>query len=272
MIPGRGPLYRNSWPEARGSWKILRETGNASRRPPSPAEILLRPPPVVTTLCKIARRLVSSFSFHPLQPKLLEADRCCALLPIPTSDLDFNAKTGFHGVRHRLFLPRVSPRGRGLKEGVRTRRVFRRDCPSRSFLSLLSSLSSSSPFFSPSLSSMTRLPGSSSFPSSIQRLVFIAIYIFFFLSLTPGFVDSPSRCRVTAAGPSNFLPVMLVYIRALSLFLFSLRSFFFFTRFRGYSVNDHRGNLKITRPLRSKGIASKGITVEILSPSSSQWY
>lgn len=233
--------------------KIFPETGNTAgvgTAPTPPSHVTIaserqqkfgcgqRPllPPCAKSRGSFPLSLLSSASTEAKGQPLLR------LVTHPTSDLDFNAKTGLHGVRHHFFPFRVTPPGRDLKAGVGSWRVFRRDCL---FFLPLSPVSPIFSFFS--LLFVTRL--AQSLCSPIRRLVFIAI---FFLSLSPFcIVGLVARWRVTDPGPSNFLPVVLVSIRPLPLF---------FTRFRGYSVNDHRGNLKITRPdLRSKRSPVKGL-------------
>ena len=165
--------------------KIFPETGNTAGvgtapTPPSPVTIASerqqkfgcgqRPllPPCAKSRGSFPLSLLSSASTEAKGQPLLR------LVTHPTSDLDFNAKTGLHGVRHHFFPFRVTPPGRDLKAGVGSWRVFRRDC-----LSCFSSSYLLSPLFSLfSLLFVTRL--AQSLCSPIQRLVFIAI--FFFLS------------------------------------------------------------------------------------------
>ena len=201
--------------------KIFPETGNTAGvgtapTPPSPVTIASerqqkfgcgqRPllPPCAKSRGSFPLSLLSSASTEAKGQPLLR------LVTHPTSDLDFNAKTGLHGVRHHFFPFRVTPPGRDLKAGVGSWRVFRRDC-----LSCFSSSYLLSPLFSLfSLLFVTRL--AQSLCSPIQRLVFIAI---FFFSLSPFCtVGLVARWRVTDPGPSNFLPVVLSYLSVLFLF------------------------------------------------------
>ena len=97
---------------------------------------------------------------------------------------------------------------------------------------------------------------------STGRLVFIDIFffsfLFFFFFLVHPFciavlLTLPSHRR----GPFQFPPCRARIYLSISL---SISLPLFFTRFRGYSVNDHRGNLKITRPgLRSKRWPVRGL-------------
>lgn len=233
--------------------KIFPETGNTAGvgtapTPASPVTIASerqqkfgcgqRPllPPCAKSRGSFPLSLLSSASTEAKGQPLLR------LVTHPTSDLDFNAKTGLHGVRHHFFPFRVTPPGRDLKAGVGSLRVFRRVCP------VFSPLISCHPYFLFFLSLIRNTSSSVSLlsysPSSFHRYIFFSLSPFCIVGLV-------ARWRVTDPGPSNFLPVVLVPIRPLPLF---------FTRFRGYSVNDHRGNLKITRPdLRSKRSPVKGL-------------
>lgn len=135
--------------------KIFPETGNTAgvgTAPTPPSHVTIaserqqkfgcgqRPllPPCAKSRGSFPLSLLSSASTEAKGQPLLR------LVTHPTSDLDFNAKTGLHGVRHHFFPFRVTPSGRDLKAGVGSWRVFRRDClscfSSPYLLSLLFSL------------------------------------------------------------------------------------------------------------------------------------
>lgn len=187
--------------------KIFPETGNTAgvgTAPTPPSHVTIaserqqkfgcgqRPllPPCAKSHGSFPLSLLSSASTEAKGQPLLR------LVTHPTSDLDFNAKTGLHGVRHHFFPFRVTPPGRDLKAGVGSWRVFRRDCL---FFLPLSPVSPIFSFFS--LLFVTRL--AQSLCSPIRRLVFIAI---FFLSLTLLYRRFGRALASHRPGPFQFPP------------------------------------------------------------------
>lgn len=187
--------------------KIFPETGNTAgvgTAPTPPSHVTIaserqqkfgcgqRPllPPCAKSRGSFPLSLLSSASTEAKGQPLLR------LVTHPTSDLDFNAKTGLHGVRHHFFPFRVTPPGRDLKAGVGSWRVFRRDCL---FFLPLSPVSPIFSFFS--LLFVTRL--AQSLCSPIRRLVFIAI---FFLSLTLLYRRFGRALASHRPGPFQFPP------------------------------------------------------------------
>lgn len=201
------------------------------------------------SVCKIVAPPLFPLIHHRLIR--IPSNRCRASLPHPTSDLDSNAKTGFHALSSFYPSRRVSSR----RPAFKSCRVFRHDCPSLAIhLPLLSSFLSR-PHLHLYLFLLSVHPGSSSSSSllvfhrssSFHRYFFLFSSFFFIAAL----LTLPSHRR----GPFQFPPC-----RARIYPSIYLSSPFFFTRFRGYSVNDHRGNLKITRPgLRSKRRPVRGL-------------
>lgn len=205
---GTGPLYRNSWPEARGAGKFSqkRATQPASERTNTtiaryyrqraPAEIRLWPTPIVTTLCKIAR-LVSSFSpfirFNRSQGPTVVTPR------YPSYVRPWLQRENWITWRTPSFLSLSCYSSRARFKGRRW--ILARISPRLSVLFFLP-LSPVSPIFSFfSLLFVTRL--AQSLCSPIRRLVFIAI---FFLSLTLLYRRFGRALASHRPGPFQFPP------------------------------------------------------------------
>lgn len=158
------------------------------------------------SVCKIVAPPLFPLIHHRLIR--IPSNRCRASLPHPTSDLDSNAKTGFHS---RLFthLAAFPLEGQLLNLAAYSVTIVR---PSLSIYPSFLPFSLVLIFIYISFSCPS-IPAPPPPPLSLYstgRLVSIAIFFFSLLF----FLSQPcSRCRVTAAGPSNFLPVVLVSIR-----------------------------------------------------------
>lgn len=155
---------------------------------------------VVATLCVKSRS--SSF---PLSPFILDQSQpwLSRLVTHSTSDLDSNARTGFHAFSSSFY-----PLERGFKEErSRSCRVFRHDSPSLAFIHLPSPLSSSSSFSSISLSLIRPRLGPYfsllvfHWSSSFHR------YFFLFFSFFRAHFLYRSPARVAESPPPRALPI-----------------------------------------------------------------
>lgn len=162
------------------------------------------------SVCKIVAPPLFPLIHHRLIR--IPSNRCRASLPHPTSDLDSNAKTGFHALSSFYPSRRVSSR----RPAFKSCRVFRHDCPSLAIhLPLLSSFLSrphlhlylfllSVHLCSSSSSSLLVFHRSSSF----HRYFFSFLFFFFYRSPAHA-AESPPRALPISSLSCSYLSVYL---------------------------------------------------------------